>query len=412
VLRAVALLGILVMNIPSFAFPGATYFNPNYSGTFWGADRVVWMISHLLFEQKMMAIFSMLFGAGVLLMTSRAEKNGAAPFPLHMRRMGWLFLIGMVHAYVIWEGDILVGYALCGLIVYPMRTFSAKTLAITGALVLALAVPLSTLQGVGFSQMNTRVNMLVVQQAEGGVLTEDEQREIKAFDELNAIFEPNNEGLREEELSFRGSFADRLPVRAGIAVWLQTYGFVGWTLWRATGLMLVGMALIKSGFLSGACSKKRYARAALFGYGLGLPVVAIGMVATEASRFEMTTRFLYLDAFNYLGSVPVALAHCAVVMLLLMSSARRWIARALSPYGRMALTNYLGQSVICSLVFYGYGFGMWGQFSRVGLMGVVLAVWTVQIIFSHAWLSVFRFGPAEWAWRALVYWHAPKMRRG
>ena len=411
VLRAVALMGILVMNIPGFAFSGATYFNPNYSGTFWGADRVVWIVSHLLFEQKMMAIFSMLFGAGVLLMTTRAERRGASACALHYKRMGWLFLIGMVHAYLIWEGDILVGYAQCGLIVYPMRRLSAKTLAIVGVVVLAMAVPLSTLQGVGFTHMSSQANALVLRQTAGETLNEDELQQIEAWSEMSEIFAPGEEKLHEEVVSFRGGYTDRLPARAAIAVWLQTYGFVGWTLWRATGLMLVGIALFKCGFLSGSWSRGRYAMTALIGYGVGLPAVALGMVATEASHFEMTTRFLYIDALNYLGSVPVSIAHCAVILLLLGSGMRHIIARMFAPYGRMALTNYLGQSVICSFIFYGYGFGLWGQLDRVGLMGIVLAVWVAQIMFSHAWLGVFRFGPAEWVWRALSYQYLPKMRK-
>ncbi len=412
VLRAVALLGIFVINLPSFVFPPAVFFNPNYSGTFWGADRIVWIVSHMLFEQKMMAIFSMLFGAGVLLMTSRAQSKGDKPLRLHMRRMGWLFLIGMLHAYLIWEGDILVAYALCGALIFPLRKLSARTLAILGAITVAIAIPLGTSQGLWFASQRDNVTSIQLLQEAGETLAEGDKKTLMSWNNLMSDFQPDAEQLEKTTASFTGSYTDRFEARFMSVVFMQTYVFLTWTLWRAAGMMLIGMALYKWGFLTGALSVRRYATTALIGYAVGLPVIALGIARIQSSGYDFIDTFIVNGHFNYLGSVPVAIAHAAVVMLLLKSAVRTVLARVLAPYGRMALTNYLGQSVIAAALFYGYGFGLWGELDRVGLVGVMLAVWTAQIIFSHTWLGAFRFGPAEWVWRALSYWYTPPMRKG
>src|SRR5687767_13506462 len=138
-LRGCAVLGILVMNIQSFAMPFAAYFNPTALGDRGATDFAIWSISHLFFDQKFMTIFSLLFGAGVLLMTTRAAQRGARPAALHYRRMLWLLLFGLIHAYLIWYGDILVLYAICGLFVYLFRTRSPRTLLIVGLILVSVA---------------------------------------------------------------------------------------------------------------------------------------------------------------------------------------------------------------------------------------------------------------------------------
>src|SRR5438046_2779024 len=137
VLRGFALLGILVMNIQSFAMVGAVYDNPTAYGDLKGANFLVWLLSHLLADQKFISIFSMLFGAGILLLWQRAEASGGRPARLHYRRMSWLILFGLLHAYLLWYGDILVIYGMCGLFVYLFRRKSPRTLFAT-ALVFAM----------------------------------------------------------------------------------------------------------------------------------------------------------------------------------------------------------------------------------------------------------------------------------
>lgn len=411
VLRAVALMGIFVMNLPTFAFSPACFFNPTYSGTFEGADRIVWMISHMLFEQKMMAIFSMLFGAGVLLMTSRAERKGARPGALHMRRMGWLLLFGLAHAYIIWEGDILFSYAICGAIVFLFRKLRAKWLFLIGALVLLPPVPLNMGQGYWFGMERQAVTEIQQKIDAGEDISDFEESRLDAWAEMTRDFEPTAEQLAETRASFEGSYMERFDDRAIAAVFMQTYVFFVFVGWRASGMMLLGMAFFKSGFLTGALTRKRYLTIALLGYAIGLPIVYTGMARMQQSGFDFVQTFRFDTNFNYIGSVAVAIAHAALLLALLKTNIRQSLVTILAPYGQMAFTNYIGQSVIGALLFYGYGFGLYEDLTRVGLVGVMLATWTAQIIFSHAWLSAFRFGPLEWLWRCLTYWKLQPIRR-
>ncbi len=138
VLRGFAVLGILPMNIQDFSMPGAAYLNPTAYGDLHGANYWVWLLSHLLADEKFMTIFSMLFGAGIFLMTSRIEAAGQPSAALHYRRMGWLVLFGLLHAYLLWSGDILFSYGVCGLLVFLFRKWRPRTSLIVGALSLAV----------------------------------------------------------------------------------------------------------------------------------------------------------------------------------------------------------------------------------------------------------------------------------
>ena len=141
----------------------------------------------------------------------------------------------------------------------------------------------------------------------------------------------------------------------------------------------------------------------VLGYAMGFPLIWIGARKIVAQDFDFVYFFRYGWNFNYLGSLFVALGHVGLVMLLCRIGALARLMRALAAVGQMAFTNYLMQSIICTLVFYGYGFGLWGSLSRFELIGVVLAVWAAQIIWSPLWLRVFRYGPLEWLWRCLLY---------
>ncbi|MHC4992200.1 MAG: DUF418 domain-containing protein [Planctomycetota bacterium] len=191
----------------------------------------------------------------------------------------------------------------------------------------------------------------------------------------------------------------------------QTFIFLTFGLWRAGGLMLLGMGLYKLGVFGAQRSVALYGAMVVLGYALGLPLIWIGAQKIVAHEFDFVYFFRYGWNFNYLGSLFVALGHVGLVMLLCRMDALAWLMRALAAVGQMAFTNYLMQSIICTLVFYGYGFGLWGSLSRFELIGVVGAVWAAQIIWSPLWLRVFRFGPFEWLWRSLTYWKRQPFRR-
>lgn len=390
VMRGFALLGILVMNIPVFAFSHFAFMVPSLSGDFEGVNVAAWAWGHLFFDMKMMAIFSMLFGAGMVLLTDRVESRGASAAAIYYRRVAWLLVIGLLHAYLLWYGDILFTYAVCGFLIYPMRRLSPGWLIVLGVLIMSIAIVVSA--GMGFMFEWVRAN------------------DAATWSEISKGFHPTPEEVQKEVNAVTGGYIDYLPFNALQSVFMQTGLLLMWSLWRCLGLMLLGMALLKLGVFSAARSARFHAAMTLVGFGLGLPIVAVGANRLLASGFDIVEMFKTNWHYNYIGSVLVALGWIGFLGLVIRAGAVRWLTDRLAAVGRMALTNYLMHTIICCVIFFGWGFGMWGRVSRVELLAIVLAIWTAQLTLSPMWLRVFRFGPAEWVWRSLTYWKLQPMR--
>lgn len=425
VLRGFALLGILVMNIPFFVYSGTAFFNPARFGGFEGLDYATWLGSHLLFEMKMMSIFSMLFGAGVVLFAEKAIAKRGRAAGLHYRRMGWLLVVGLVHAYVFWEGDILVWYALCGLVIYPARFLRARWLLLIGTVMMLVAPVLNTAQGFFFEYARAQAQEMVELREAGeevpasveGLGTawlgeRDEETGEMVREGMRAGFYPDEEDLEREREALLGSFVDRMAFRAPGVFFMQAYLFPMFALWRVCGIMVVGMGLYKLGVFSARRTMRFYGVLAGVGLGLGLVVVGVGVRVLHAVEFDVIAMFKYAWNFNYFGSILVALGWTGVVMLVCKAGVLGPLRSGLAAVGRMAFTNYLMQTLICSVIFFGWGLGMYGRFSRSELIPFVVGIWAFQIVFSVVWLRAFRFGPMEWAWRSLTYWRLQPMRRG
>ncbi|MBV7331523.1 DUF418 domain-containing protein [Chloroflexi bacterium TSY] len=288
VLRGFALLGILIMNIQSFAMPAAAYFIPTAYGDLEGANRWVWILSHLFTDQKFMTIFSILFGAGIVLFTEKLEAKGIRSIGVHYRRTFWLLVIGLSHAYLLWSGDILVAYALCALIIYWFRKWSPRWLLVTGVLVFAIGPSLIFL---------------------GGLALENAPPEVYA--EATSYWEPTQEEIAAEIEAYQGGWLDQMTARVPASFEMQTASFFFWSLWRAGGLMLVGMALYKWGVLSASRSPQFYTWLMIAGFGIGYPVVAYGIYQNFAhgwdatyARFDMgyqgVVHFSWIDRFTLL----------------------------------------------------------------------------------------------------------------
>ena len=390
VLRGVALLGILAMNVQSFAMVEAVYFAPEAFGDFSGVNRWVWALTHVLADLKMMTIFGMLFGAGIVLMASSRERTGRSPAAAHYRRMPALLSFGLVHAYALWYGDILVTYALCGLVAYPFRRLPPAVLLPLGVLVISVASGIFLL--VGWSVRYWPAETIV---------------------EVEAEMALSPEAIAAEVETYRGGWLRQMAHRVPAALEIQTFGFALWGFWRALGSMLLGMGLFKLGVFSATRSAALYAALAATGFLVGMPIVVYGADRTWASERSPIEAFFIGTQFNYWASLLVSLGYVGVVMLACRAGSRTAaVARPLAAVGRLALSNYLLQSLVCTTLFYGHGFGLFGRVDRVGQMGVVAAVWAVQLIWSPLYLRRFRIGPAEWLWRSLTYLKVPPLRRG
>ncbi len=407
VLRGVALLGILVMNIQAFSMPFSAYMNPRVFPEFDLANQLVYIYTHLFFDVKMMTLFSMLFGAGVVLYAEKAKKpEDIRPVRrLWFIRMGWLLAIGMVHAYFIWYGDILVSYAVCGLLfLWWLRRLPAGAMLILGVLFLTFGALLNTAFSFQF-WIYANPEFMAEWSAEA------QEGFMKGVGEGVQYYDPTPEQFAQQVQDHLGGFLPMLHHRIEQSLIMQLMFIPLYMLWRGTGAMLLGMALYKMDVLTGRRSTRFYAILALIGYAIGGALIGSGIAWNFADDFSLGNFALIGLRFNEVGSIPMALGHIGLVFMLFRLGVLGGLARALAAVGRMALTNYLMQSIICTLIFYGYGFAYFGQLERLEQQFVVVAIWAFQLVFSVFWLKGFRFGPAEWLWRSLTYSRLQPFRR-
>jgi uncharacterized protein len=388
VLRGFALLGILAMNIRAMAAPFSAYMNPTSVFEYAGASRAAYVFTSVVFDLKMMGLFSMLFGAGVLLYAGKATETGAPPRGLWFRRMFWLLLIGLTHAYLIWNGDILVPYALCGiLLLWWVRRLSPRLLAIGAVVMLAVGVTLTM----------------------GWASAWDSMPEADRVEALKFMM-PTPAQVSAELEQMHGGYFEVIAYRAPFVFMSQTLYFFVFFLWRCGGMMLLGMALYKSGFLDGRRSDRVYVATAAACLPVGLALAGYGVSELERARFAVPERMI-LDVWNYVGAVFASVGYAAVLILIVKRGVLGAVRRRLAAVGQMALSNYLFQSIVTSIVFLGWGLGLAGRFDYAGQLIVVAAIWAIQLALSPVWLRRYRFGPAEWCWRSLTYWQRQPMRK-
>lgn len=372
-LRGFALLGILLINVRVFSMPETVLLNPTVYGDFTGANYAVWLTTHLVAELKFITLFSMLFGAGTMLFTATKRQKNQPVLRLHYRRTLALIVIGLGHAYLLWYGDILVAYGLCGLWLILARNWTPRTQALFGLFM--VFVP----------------SMLEVST---GLTTGTEA--------ITAQWSPPMATLTEEVTTYQSGWLEQMDHRVPTALQRQTEGFLGVTLYRAGGSMLLGMALFQWGVLTEERSDRFYRRLALYGTVVGVPTILAGVWFIELNDWGPGAALFYRQ-FNYWGSLALSTAYIGLVIGYCRHHEDGILTRALAAVGRTAFTNYLLQTVLATTIFYGHGLGLFGQVSRVEGLGIVVVIWAIQIPLSVLWLRYFRFGPVEWVWRVLTY---------
>lgn len=389
VLRGLAVLGILVMNMRSFALPSPAYLNPHALGTLTGADWWTWLAAHFLADRKFITLFSMLFGAGILLFSERAEARGGRVGRLHYRRMGWLLLFGIAHAHLLWYGDILYSYAVCGMLLYPLRRWPPGRLLALGLGAMAFGTAL-------FAFFAWSMDYWPAEQL--AAMRDEHWRPLPEFVE------------REVE-AYRGGWLAQMRYRAPMSFMLQTGFFLMNVIWRVSGAMLLGMALYKWGVLAARRSRAFYARWLVAGLAVGWPLILLGVHLHERAGWSMRYSMFLGWQINSWASLPVALAYASAVMLVCGRGLLPGLTARLAAVGRMAFTNYIVQTLICTTLFYGHGLGLYARLPFAQLFWLVLAIWVLQLAYSPWWLARFRFGPLEWLWRSLTYRTRQPLRR-
>jgi uncharacterized protein len=398
--RGFAVLGILLMNIVGMGLPSFAYIDPTYAGGWTGADFWTWAVNNVLTDGKMRALFTMLFGASTVLIAERAERAPPGPLQTHYRRMLWLFVFGMLHAYFLWWGDILVTYALAGLVIFPFRKLRPAMLIVIGALVLAALLAANLWQAAELAALKA-----------ASVAPGASPAAIAAWREVSQVIAPPAAMKAQEVAGFGGGFLDALRARANVALLLQTILMPTSEIPEAVGQMFLGMALFRLGFFTLGWSNRAYLTMIAVGYLLAAPATAWIAWRISASGFEPLT-LNRLEDWQQTTRPLIALAHASVILLVVRAGGAPGVVTRLAAAGRMAFSNYLMTSIITTVVFCGFGLGLYGKLSRFQELAVVGAVWVFILAWSKPWLDRFHYGPFEWAWRSLVRWNPQPFVRG
>ena len=379
-LRGFALLGILIMNIISFSNIGLGYINPTLGSGLEGYNKWLHAFSHLFADMRFMSIFSILFGAGIILFSRNILEKNRSEKVFHYKRMFFLLLFGFIHAYLIWMGDILVMYAICGSIVFLMRNWKAKTQLIVAAVLFFIPMLFALL-----TYFHTPQAVL---------------------EEIFAFWTPSAEIVEKELSAYRGSYLDHLPVRISAAISLQTKLFALEQIWRILSMMLLGMALFKKGILSAEKSNNFYLKLLAFGMTTGLLISATSLYRAYDKNWEGIWYMNVGHYYNYIASLCMALGYIGLIMLWSKSNTFEGLKNRFAAVGRMAFTNYILSSLICTLIFYGHGLGYFGYVDRLEQWIVIVLVWTIVLVISPLILKKYNQGPLEWLWRRLTYFNA------
>lgn len=412
VTRGVAVLGILLMNITALGLPYA-YDDP----TAWGGDApidfTVWRLMTLFVEGTMRGLFTLLFGASALLFLQRlaARTAGSRPTELYFRRTLWLIAFGLLNGYVLlWSGDVLFYYGISGLILFFFRKLPPRRLLALAALLMTLQTLITVSEWQDYRTMQASAEAASARRAAGQPMLPGDQALLDAFSTLRGKFHPPRENLEAHVANVRAGYAAAFGALSHDTRYMQGEFFFRHGLVECLGMMLLGMGLLQLGVLSGNGSARLYLAMMVIGYALGTSVNLSELRQIEAEQFSPDALLRTFMTYD-LGRIPMTLGHIGSIALL---HRLRWMSgasRVLAAVGRMALTNYLSQSVFCLFIFTGAGLAWYGQLARHELYYVVLAIWAVQLVWSPLWLQHFRHGPAEWVWRSLTYCRWLPLRR-
>ena len=385
-IRGIAVMGILLANLPAFGLPTAAYFSPLAWGGHDGADRAAWFVTFVLIEGKMRAMFSLLFGASMLLVIDRAATQGVAAWRVHGARMAALFAIGCIHLDLIWWGDILTHYALVGMIA-----------------LLFIRLPIRLL-------LFASVALLLIDVASVGAVASSLYGRLPASPALHAeIVRGFGVPPRMDVLAEVSAYRTSLTTATGYRLAHAGSPLEGLYVFGAQTLsaMLLGMAAYRSGFLTGRWSRAAYRRIAIATLVVTLPVYALLAQQTIASGFAARQVFLASIVLAPIGRPLTALGYVALALLAYRRDGA--ISRRVAAAGRAAFSNYLGTSILALLFFtVAHRFG---TLSRADLYWLAPVTWMLMLAWSRPWLERFAYGPLEWAWRSLAGWKIQPFRR-
>ena len=395
--RGIAVLGILFPNIVAHANPILAYFwPPALPGGATAFDEATWLFQLVLIDGKFRGLFTLLFGAGMMLFIERVWARGGTRW-LQARRLLWLALFGLAHFYLLWTGDILFLYAISGLVALGMLTWQAKTQLrfgivwyLTGALLLSVLMGgQAAMEGIPRVQQRAPAQYAELREATADMLADAD---------------------KESAVMAGGSYPGIVRYRATEET--SMYGeVVFFALVETIPLMLIGMALYRMGLFERRFDRARMRRCGWIGViGGAALTVPFGLWTMELDFPPTMTQFVFNGPVAFLH-LPMVLGLAALLSLWAPSATQTWLGRRFVAVGRMAFSNYIATSAVMMLIFQGWAGGLWGQFHRDGLLLFVLLGWVLMLGWSKPWLDRFQYGPLEWLWRSLTYWKLFPLRR-
>ncbi|MBU1210305.1 MAG: DUF418 domain-containing protein [Alphaproteobacteria bacterium] len=400
VLRGIALIGIYWINVVIFALPHGAYSLPELLGEARQLNVGLWAFSEIFVEGAMRGLFSILFGASTLIFLNEAKlesKDGIRVVDRYYRRCLTLILFALVHAFILLgQWDLLYAYGLLGMFLFPLRNLKGTTLI---AVALALFV---------ISDFNTFSDNYEALQGneEARQLTLD-----RSSDYRDQVRKNNLDDFQADFDTYRSTYLDIFKAQIPVIVEQQSSKMYSDHFFDVGGMMLIGMALFKLGVLTGQRSLRFYLILAAVGYATGGMLHGVECYELWRADFNSEARDPFLMMPYNIGRLMMTLGHLGTFGILVRRGVVARIAPYLAPLGRMALTNYVGQTVLSVLFFYGFGLGYFGYLERYELTWVFLAVIAIQLIASNIWLRHYRIGPLEWLWRSMIYGRYQPMRR-
>lgn len=388
-LRGLALIGIVAINVIGFGLPDAAYYNPLALGGD-AADLLAWAAGFILIDGKMRNLFSLLFGAGLLIAARRADAAGRDGQDAHMRRMGWLALFGLAHHYLLWWGDILFQYALVGTVAWFFVGVSRRALAFW--VIALLAAQLLIAGGIAWSIAG------VEQAARAPHAGADARAAWHALAPM--IGGPDDGQVAAQIVLHRGDYAGIVAAKL-LSAPFAPFAQALFSACETLAMMLAGMLALDSGFLQGRWSRRAYARLLLWSYAIGLPAMGLLAWACIAIGFAPVPTLAIVTVAALPFRPVLMIGHAALAILWLTGGTSALRERAAAA-GRMALTNYLATSLVMTSLFYGYGLGLYGSVPRAGLWLAVAAMAALMLAWSKPWLARFGIGPCEALWRRLA----------
>jgi len=390
-------MGIFSVNVVGFAMVEAAYFHPpawDFEGL---ADRLMWFANFVLVDGKMRSLFSMLFGASLLLVAERAEASGRSAASVHYRRMVVLLLFGLAHFYFLWFGDILTSYALVGMVVFAVWRLNAVALAALAATLYIFAFADSLNQAAWLTRAveivasGNRADPELFEAAQGTVSFLSPDKAYIAHD--LAVHQDFGAYVREMTGPRRSE-----PFQTVSALWPETMA-----------LMLLGMAAYRSGFLTGSWRRETYRVVAFAGICLGAAFSAVLAIIVWSGGFKLPTTMIALETWSMPAHPVMALAYAALIILLIRD--RGTLTQRFAAVGRAAFSNYLGTSLVATFIFNGWGLGLYDTLSRAEAWLLAPAFWLIMLLWSKPWLDRYRYGPFEWLWRSLSRLELQPMRK-